>query len=97
MTAQPARNSTTWWRESDSRHHLHPFTDTKALAEKGGSRVITSAEGVYLTDSAGNRILDDMVEAAAPRWMEVRADFSVRGGIHTVVTAEFRAPDFEES
>ncbi|MCG8597181.1 MAG: aspartate aminotransferase family protein [Kiloniellales bacterium] len=60
MTAQPARNSTTWWRESDSRHHLHPFTDTKALAEKGGSRVITSAEGVYLTDSEGNRILDAM-------------------------------------
>ena len=60
MTSQPARNSTTWWRESDSRHHLHPFTDTKALAAKGGSRIITSAEGVYLTDSEGNRLLDAM-------------------------------------
>lgn len=60
MTSQPARNSTTWWRESDSRHHLHPFTDTKALAAKGGSRIITSAEGVYLTDSEGNRLLDGM-------------------------------------
>ena len=55
MTAEPARNSTTWWRESDKRHHLHPFTDTKALAQKGGTRIITKAEGLYLGDSEGNR------------------------------------------
>jgi 7-cyano-7-deazaguanine reductase len=27
------------------------------------------------------------VRALAPRWLEVTGDFSVRGGIHTVVTA----------
>ena len=60
MTVQPARNSTTWWRESDRRHHLHPFTDTKALAAKGGTLVVTKADGVYLTDSEGKRLLDGM-------------------------------------
>ncbi len=60
MTSQPARNTTTWWREADRRHHLHPFTDAKELAEAGGSRIITKAEGVWLEDSEGNRMLDGM-------------------------------------
>ena len=34
-----------------------------------------------------NRILDDLAAATEPRWMEVVADFFVRGGIHTVVHA----------
>jgi len=46
------------WQTMDT-HHLHPFTDSKALANKG-SRVITSAEGVYLWDSEGHRLLDGM-------------------------------------
>ncbi len=56
----PARDDTLRWRDSDARHHLHPFTDTRALAEEGGSRIITRAEGVTLTDSEGNRFLDGM-------------------------------------
>lgn len=32
-----------------------------------------------------NRILDDFVRAASPRWIEVLGDFSVRGGIKTEV------------
>lgn len=47
------------WQRLDSRHHLHPFTDYKALKKKG-SRIIVQAEGVYLWDSEGNRILDGM-------------------------------------
>ncbi|WP_121061459.1 aspartate aminotransferase family protein [Chachezhania antarctica] len=43
----------------DAAHHLHPFTAGAALAKKG-ARVITSAEGVFLTDSDGERILDGM-------------------------------------
>ncbi len=50
---------TTRWQELDSRHHLHPFTDYKNLHQKG-SRIIVRAEGVYLWDSDGNRILDGM-------------------------------------
>ncbi len=43
----------------DAAHHLHPFTNTGALNAKG-ARVITGAEGVYLWDSEGNKILDGM-------------------------------------
>ncbi len=60
MTSLPARNTTAWWRDSDTRHHLHPFTDYKALAEEGGSRIITKADGVTLTDSEGNSLIDGM-------------------------------------
>ncbi|MEL7450623.1 MAG: aspartate aminotransferase family protein [Pseudomonadota bacterium] len=43
----------------DRDHYLHPFTDHKALAARG-TRVITSADGVYLTDSDGQKIFDAM-------------------------------------
>ncbi len=56
MTAQPKRNSTTEWQAQD-RHHIHPFTDNAALREIG-SRVIAKAEGTYLWDSEGQRLLD---------------------------------------
>ena len=53
-------NKTADWKSSDHRHHLHPFTDTQELGEKGGSRIITRAEGCYIYDSEGNKILDGM-------------------------------------
>lgn len=43
----------------DRAHHLHPFTDFKALGEEG-SRIVTHAEGIYIHDSEGHRILDGM-------------------------------------
>ncbi|MCK0137985.1 aspartate aminotransferase family protein [Aliiroseovarius sp. F47248L] len=43
----------------DAAHHMHPFTTDDELKKKG-VRVITSAEGVWLTDSEGERILDAM-------------------------------------
>ena len=55
-----SENQTRQWKDSDARHHLHPFTDHKALQEEGGSRIITRAEGIYLWDSEGNRMLDGM-------------------------------------
>ena len=60
MTAPLTHNPTARWREADLRHHLHPFTDTKSLAEAGGSRIITKAEGIWLTDSEGRHLLDAM-------------------------------------
>jgi putrescine aminotransferase len=51
--------STREWQQLDSAHYLHPFTDFKQLAGKG-ARIITRAEGIYLHDSDGNRILDGM-------------------------------------
>ncbi|HUW80095.1 MAG TPA: aspartate aminotransferase family protein [Acidocella sp.] len=47
------------WQGMDAAYHLHPFTDHKALHE-GNIRVITGADGVFLQDSDGNRLLDGM-------------------------------------
>jgi putrescine---pyruvate transaminase len=59
MATHTIGSDTARWRELDARHHLHPFTDQAALAAKG-VRVITRAEGCWLWDSEGNRILDGM-------------------------------------
>ena len=56
-TATKLRNTTTHWQAIDREHHIHPFTQHRELAEIG-SRVITKAEGTYLFDSEGNKILD---------------------------------------
>lgn len=50
---------TTALQQADARHHWHPFTDTASLNAEG-SRVIVAGDGVWLTDSNGNRILDGM-------------------------------------
>lgn len=44
-------------------------------------------EGAF-HESVVNQILDDLAEAAQPRWMRVTGDFRVRGGIDTTVAAE---------
>ncbi len=59
MTQRTHNRPTAEWQRLDTAHHLHPFTDYKALAKKG-SRIITRAEGVYVWDSEGNKILDGM-------------------------------------
>jgi putrescine aminotransferase len=59
MLATTVRNSTAEWQALDRAHHLHPFTDT-ALLNREGVRVITKAEGVYLWDSEGRRLIDGM-------------------------------------
>ncbi len=43
----------------DSAHHMHPFTTQDALSQRG-PRVISRADGVWITDSDGNRIIDGM-------------------------------------
>ena len=46
-------------QKRDAAHHLHPFTAQHDLANKG-SRIITSAQGVYVYDSNGEQLLDAM-------------------------------------
>ncbi|MBV8047704.1 MAG: aspartate aminotransferase family protein [Paludibacterium sp.] len=46
-------------RQQDAAHHLHPFSDMQSL-NRQGSRVITHADGIYLWDSEGNKIIDGM-------------------------------------
>ena len=61
MSGEPliAERATSEWQDLDARHYLHPFTDFKSLAAEG-TRVITRAEGVYLYDTEGTKILDGM-------------------------------------
>jgi len=43
----------------DREHHFHPFTDFRALGERG-TRVIVRGEGVYIWDHQGRQLLDGM-------------------------------------
>ena len=50
-------------------------------------------EGAFHEDVT-NRILNDLVDVCEPRFMRLRADFNVRGGIYTDVVVEHRQPDW---
>ncbi len=45
-------------------------------------------EGVFY-EALVNQLLDDLVDVLAPRSMEIVGEFSVRGGMSSVVTARF--------
>ena len=47
-------------------------------------------EGVFYEDIV-NRILDDLVACLQPRCMRVTGEFTPRGGMQSVVTAEYEA------
>jgi len=44
----------------DVAHHLPAQQDYKLIEDIGGSRIVTHAEGCYIHDGEGNRILDGM-------------------------------------
>lgn len=44
----------------DVAHHLPAQQDYKLIEDMGGSRIVTHAEGCYIHDGDGNRILDGM-------------------------------------
>ena len=54
----PSR-STAEWQDLARGHLLSPFTDQQQLGAKG-ARIVTRADGVYLWDSEGHKILDAM-------------------------------------
>jgi putrescine aminotransferase len=73
------------WQDLDRAHYLHPFTDHAGLRSTP-ARVVTRAEGVYVWDTDGERILDglsglgcvnigygrrELVEAAAAQMQEL--------------------------
>jgi len=45
--------------------------------------------GIF-SENVVNKVLDDLVAACRPQRMEVTGEFNARGGIKTVVTAEYR-------
>lgn len=50
-------------------------------------------EGIYY-EAVTNRLLSELAEACKPRYMRVTGNFNVRGGISSVVVAQFgRQPE----
>lgn len=45
--------------------------------------------GIY-QEHVVNRVLEDLIRCASPKWMKVTADYKIRGGIHTVASREYR-------
>jgi len=50
-------------------------------------------EGAF-HEKVTNQILDDLVNACSPRFMRVKAEFYVRGGIYTTVIADHKATNW---
>lgn len=51
----------------------------------------------HFHEAVTNQILDDMVKACSPRFMEIEGDFYVRGGIHTVVKVKHQKPGWKSA
>jgi 7-cyano-7-deazaguanine reductase len=47
-------------------------------------------DGIFY-EAVTNRILDDLVAAVQPRWMRVQSRWTPRGGLRSVITAEYVA------
>ena len=45
-------------------------------------------DGIFY-ESVANRILDDLVNVCKPRYMLITAEFNVRGGISSIIEAEY--------
>jgi putrescine---pyruvate transaminase len=46
--------------KNDIAHHFHPFTDHKSFHAEGGPRVMTQADGIWIWDGKGNKLMDGM-------------------------------------
>ncbi|HEX9739999.1 MAG TPA: preQ(1) synthase, partial [Ignavibacteriaceae bacterium] len=52
-------------------------------------------DGIFY-ESVTNLILEDLVEVCKPRYMLITAEFNVRGGISSVIEAEYEKEGFFE-
>jgi len=52
-------------------------------------------QGIF-HEEAVNRIMDDIVEKIAPRWIKVVGDFNRRGNVKTIVTAEHSQEGYQK-
>lgn len=73
--------------------YLDYIADGKCVELKSLKNYIWSYrnEGAF-HEAVTNKILNDLVAATEPRYMQLRAEFNVRGGIYTTVIAEHRKP-----
>jgi 7-cyano-7-deazaguanine reductase len=51
-------------------------------------------DGIFY-ESATNKILNDLVKVCKPRYMLITAEFNARGGISSVVEADYYSDNFE--
>lgn len=73
--------------------YLEYIPDQKCVELKSLKQYVWSYrnEGAF-HEAVTNKILNDLVAATEPRYMQLRAEFNVRGGIYTAVVAEHRKP-----
>ena len=78
--------------------HIEYIADNQCVELKSLKMYMWSFrdEGAF-HEKVTNQILDDLVKATDPRFMRVKAEFYVRGGIYTTVIADHQAPDWTPS
>ena len=54
------KNETLSLQQKDAKHHIHPFSDLQYQNNPSATRMISRAEGVYIYDNDGKKILDGM-------------------------------------
>ena len=71
--------------------YLEYVPDAKCIELKSLKLYVWSYrdEGAF-HEAVTNRILDDLVQSMKPRFIRLKAEFNVRGGIYTSVVAEHR-------
>jgi 7-cyano-7-deazaguanine reductase len=76
--------------------HLDYVPDPQCLELKSLKLYVWSFrdEG-HFHEAVTNRMLSELVAACQPRFMRLRAEFYVRGGIYTDVVAEHRQPGWQ--
>lgn len=52
-------------------------------------------DGIFY-ESVTNKILEDLVNVTQPRYMLVTAEFNVRGGIASVIKAEYKSQNYKK-
>ena len=78
--------------------YLDYVADKKCVELKSLKLYIWSFRNVgQFHEAVTNGILDDLVAAVAPRYMRLKAEFLVRGGIYTTVVAEHRKSGWKGS
>ncbi len=76
--------------------HIEYVPDLKCVELKSLKLYMWSFrdEGAF-HEAVTNQVLDDLVAATRPRFMRVRGEFNVRGGIYTDVIAEYHRPGWQ--
>jgi len=78
--------------------HLEYIADGKCVELKSLKQYIWSYrnEGAF-HEAVTNTVLNDLVAATDPRYLRLRAEFNVRGGIYTTIVVEHRKPGWSGS